>query len=337
MYIIGSALWRKIYMKINVALILSFSLLVASCGFDSSPESLSNSRAISESEPTSGGSGSGRGSGSGTSDLAAISPEAPAKTELPLDRAENAKQAPVSSDRKIIRNAELEIEADSPDQAQQRITTIAENAGGFVVESQQRSSDVRSNQRDSVTMTIRIPSEKFSGVLDEIRAASGRIIVESIKGLDVTEEFIDVEARLAAERAHEAQLMEILKRATTINDAISVQRQLSETRSSIERIEGRKRFLENQSSLSTIKLQIRTPAAIAASGEGFFYRLTESLNSGLRVAESIVLGLISFGVAMLPFVILFGLPGYLAARYLLRRERRRKLAEEMIAEENAEG
>ncbi len=94
-------------------------------------------------------------------------------------------------------------------------------------------------------MTIRVPSEKFDETLNEIRKNSNRVIVETVKGEDVTEEFIDIEARLKTKKALEEQFLEIMKRSNSVEEALNVQRELAEVRGEIEQIEGRKRFLEN--------------------------------------------------------------------------------------------
>lgn len=284
---------------------------------DRPPASASNTASYStapEQQRTGGGGGGGT---------------AVASENVPLNQAERS----LAVDRKIIKNADIALESDDPEAAQKRITSIAETMGGFVVESQQRSSDGRSAARDTVSMTIRVPSAKFGETLDEIRKTQGRLVSESIKGQDVTEEFIDIEARLTAKKALETQFMEIMKRANTVDDALSVQSQLAEVRSEIERIEGRKRFLENQAGLSTVKISIQTPAAIAASGAGFFSKLADSINDGLETATAFVLGLVTFVIAVLPFALFVGLPGYLAIRYFWKRARRKKTAAEIADEE----
>src|SRR5690606_12607061 len=215
-----------------------------------------------------------------------------AEDAVKLDQAENSNQPAVAMDRKIIRNAELRLEADSPEEVQRRAAAIAESKGGFVVESQQSGGDGRTGKRDTVSMTLRVPADKFAETLDEIRREAGSVVMEHITGKDVTEEFIDIEARLKAQLALEAQFMQIMKQANSVEQALSVQRQLADVRSDIERIEGRKRFLENQASLSTIKLRIETPAAIAASGSGFMYELREAVSDGIGAALGFVLGLI---------------------------------------------
>ncbi|MFN6963577.1 MAG: DUF4349 domain-containing protein [Pyrinomonadaceae bacterium] len=252
-----------------------------------------------------------------------------------LTKAEEVHDSEYTFDRKVVRNADLDLEAASPEEAQRRITSIAESNGGFVVESQQNTSDIKSKSRDVVTMTLRVPSDKFGQTLDEIRGVADRVVTETVKGQDVTEEFIDIEAQLKAKKGLEAQFMEIMKRATTIDSALDVQSQLADVRGEIERIEGRKRFLENQSSLSTIKLRVQTPRVIAAAAAstGFAERLGAAFNNGLDVAATFVLALLTFAIGVLPFAVFVGLPGFIAFRYLWRRHSRPRSISEIAAEE----
>ena len=270
-------------------------------------------------EPVLGGGGGGR--------------DEIGKTQVSLNQVETSQPPPAVTQRKIIRNADLQLETDKPEDAQQKITSIAESKGGFVVESQQSSSDARSGTRDTVTMTVRVPAEKFNEALEEIRKTASRVRVETVKSDDVTEEFIDIEAQLKAKKALEAQFLEIMKRADTVEDALNVQRQLAGVRGEIEKIEGRKRFLENQASLSTIKIRLQTPTALTANSEGFGYRLKDAFGDGLDAALTFILGLVSFVIAILPFLILIVLPIYLVIRYVLRRRGKEKTARDVVKEE----
>lgn len=324
--------------RLSLAALILASLLFSACGASERSGSLGSPTSVtSEPEYQNASTANaapaaapdqlrktGGGGGGGTQ---------PLQENIPVDQASASQQTPVPADRKIIRNAELDLESEAPDEAQTRITAIAEQMGGFVVESQQSSSDVRSSRRDIVSMTVRVPSAKFGETLEAIRNASGRVVVESVKGQDVTQEFIDIEARLKAQQALEAQFTEIMKRANTVEDALEVQRQLAVVRGEIEKIEGRKRFLENQSSLSTIKLRIRTPAVISAGGPGFFTRLTDSINTGLDSALDFILGLITLLIAAFPFLLFICLPAYLIFRYFWRKARRRMTAAKIIEEE----
>jgi Domain of unknown function (DUF4349) len=253
--------------------------------------------------------------------------------QVTLNQVENSQAQPTTIERKIVRNGDLQLESDSPEQSQQKISAIAESKGGFVVESQQSSSDARTTTRDVVTMTVRVPSAKFSEALDEIRKTASRVVVETVKSDDVTEEFIDIEAQLKAKKALEVQFLEIMKRANTVEDALNVQSQLAEVRGEIEKVEGRKRFLENQSSFSTIKIRLQTPSTFTENSTGFFDRFKEAFGNGFDAALSFVLGLVSFVIAILPFLIFIALPIYLIVRYFLKKRRKQLTAIEIAKEE----
>lgn len=325
-------------MKINhFAAIGLLSLILSACSEARYAQNAANTASRAETEQirtassSNSGSGAGSGSGSGSGGGGGGRKEEVYKATT-ASLAQTESSAAIAN-RKIIRNADLALEADSPEEVQKQITSIVEANGGFVVESQQTSSDSTSRSRDTVAITLRIPAEKFDITLGEIRKTASRVVSEAVKGQDVSEEFIDIEADLTAKKALEAQFMEIMKRANTVEDALDVQRQLSEVRSSIEKIEGRKRFLENQAALSTVKLQIRTPAAISASSEGFGSRFTESFGSGIDIALNFILGLVTLIIGALPFVLFIGVPTFYISRYFYRRHNRSLSVAEIAKEE----
>ena len=231
----------------------------------------------------------------------------------------------VLPERKIIRNAELTVELDAPAEAQRKLASLAESFGGYVVTAESHQQDARGQGAPPiVSVEMRVPAPRFDAAVAEVRALGGRVRQEKITGRDVTEEYIDLEARLRAQRALEAQFLEIMKRAARVADALEVQRELGNVRAEIERVEGRRRFLENQSSLSTIKVILQTPAPLVSTQtSGFFGGLRRAFGDGLDTAAGIVLGLVEFGVAAAPVVVIFGVPLYLFWRFVRRRFPRR--------------
>ncbi len=297
--------------KINFVIVLSFAFLAACSSADSGLSSNTNAVTIDGERAMS---------------------NAPA-AQVSLNQAEQTQTAPIAVERKIIRNADLQLEATAPEEAQQKITQIAESKGGFVVESTQSSSDAKAMTRDNVTMTVRVPSAKFDEALNEILQTASRVIVESVKGQDVTEEFIDIEARLKTQKALEAQFLEIMKRSNSVEDALNVQTEIARVRGEIEKIEGRKRFLESQASLSTVKIKLQSPTAFSANSTGFLNQLKEAFGDGFDAALNFILILIRVLIALLPFLILIVLPIYLLVRYILRKNRKQKLASDIAREE----
>jgi hypothetical protein len=237
---------------------------------------------------------------------------------VPLDSA-GATQAFM---RKVIQNAEMTIETDKPNEGQQKIGVIAEKHGGFVVISESKHNEAASQNVASteVNVVVRVPAEKFQATIDEIRAVGGRILHEKSSGQDVTEEYIDLEARIRTKKALESQFLEIMKQAHKISDAMEVQTQLAEVRTEIERLEGRRRFLENQSALSTINITLHTPTpVVAAATRGFFYDFKAAFGNGVDIGSGIFLGVIQFVIVMIPVMLFIVAPAWLVFKWLRRR------------------
>ncbi len=260
------------------------------------------------------------GGGSGQADMKTVSLE---RTEDPAAPQQQSPTAP-PVERKIIRNATLTLEIEQPAKAMQRIASVAESRGGFVVTSDSRQQTAANGEHayEIITVEMRVPAAQFDSALADIRAAGGSVTAQKITGKDVTEEYIDLEARLRTQRALEAQLLEIMKRSQEVSDAISVQRELTNVRTEIERVEGRRRFLENQASLSTISVTLQPPAPLIGT-TGFFRSVGTAFGDGVGIAASITLFFIRLLLALIPVVIFIGLPAYFLLRYLMRRVRSR--------------
>jgi len=236
-------------------------------------------------------------------------------------------------DRKIIRDADLTIEVSSTTEAQQRITSIAETNGGFVVTSeakQKENSDPAKRTLD-IKLIIRVPSTQFNSALQQIESLATNMPQRNVTGQDVTEEFIDLEARIKTQKALELQFLEIMKKANKVEDALEVQRQIAEVRTEIEKLEGRKSFLANRSSLSTITVNIQTPTPIVVSATGFGRTVRDAVSESVDLASGIVLFLVRFVIVMAPVFVFVILPLGLVALYFKRRAHRVRLAQALEA------
>ncbi|HET6669186.1 MAG TPA: DUF4349 domain-containing protein [Pyrinomonadaceae bacterium] len=261
-------------------------------------------------------------------DQAGAGTQSPMMQQVSLSQADQSQSMAEAMNRKILRNAELTLEAPDPGAVQRNITSIAESLGGFVVtsESKQRQTRESGQQQLEVNVVVRVPAPQFGAALDQIRALGGRVIQEKATGQDVTEEFIDLEARIKTQKALELQFLEIMKQANKVADALEVQRQIADVRTEIEKLEGRKRFLENRASLSTITVNLQTPAAISVSTSSFGRNVREAVGDSVSVATGIVLFLIRFVIVMVPIFILIIIPGGLLVRYIFRKAKRMQLS-----------
>lgn len=253
--------------------------------------------------------------------------------KVSLTDADTATSAAEAADRKIIRNANLTVEVNSTTDAQHRITSIAETHGGFVVtsEAKQRENTDPAKRTLDIKLVVRIPATRFGPALDEIRGLAITLREENVAGQDVTEEFIDLEARIKTQRALEQQFLEIMKQARAVSDALEVQRQISDVRTDIEKLEGRKRFLENRASLSTITVNLEAPREIAVNTAGFGRSLRDAVSESVDLGSGILLFLVRFVIIMVPITIFVLLPSGLVFRYFVRRAKRIQLAEQLAS------
>ena len=252
--------------------------------------------------------------------------------QVSLSQVDVSASAAEAADRKIIRNGNLTIEVNSTSEAQQKVTSIAEANGGFVVtsEAKQRESAEPERRTLDIKLVVRVPAERFGAALEAIHGLANTLKEENVTGQDVTEEFIDLEARIRTQKALEVQFLEIMKQARKVEDALEVQRQIADVRTDIEKLEGRKRFLENRSSLSTITVNIQAPKMIAVNTTGFGRSLRDAVSEGVDVGSAILLGLVRFVIVMVPVSIFLLLPLGLLFRYFVRRAQRMRLAASLM-------
>ncbi|HJP92641.1 MAG TPA: DUF4349 domain-containing protein [Pyrinomonadaceae bacterium] len=253
----------------------------------------------------------------------------PQQHKISLTDVDKAASTAEAIDRKIIRNADITIEAASTTEAQYRVTEIAEAHGGFVItsEAKQRENMDASKRTFDIKLIARVPSGEFGPALEEIKKLAGNIPEAHITSQDVTEDFIDLEARIKTQKALELQFLEIMKQANKVADALEVQRQIAEVRTDIEKLEGRKRFLENRSSLSTITVNIQAPKSVTVSTTGFRSTLRDAVSDSLELASDIVVFFVRSIIVMAPVIVFIVLPAGLVFRYLLRRAKRTRLAQ----------
>jgi Flp pilus assembly protein TadB len=125
-----------------------------------------------------------------------------------------------------------------------------------------------------------------------------------------------------------------MKAARGVADALEVQRQIAEVRTDIEKLEGRKRFLENRSSLSTITINIQAPKVVTVSTTGFRSSLRDAVSDSLELASGMILFFVRFVIVMLPVLVFVVVPSGFILRYFMRRAKRMRLAEALATPSN---
>ena len=169
------------------------------------------------------------------------------------------------------------------------VRDVAQRFGGYPT----RSTTSGSKIHDAM-MTIRVPARSFNDALNALEAvAHVHVSAESVTGQDVSQEFVDLRARLVNLEAQEKVLLRLMDQAQTIADSIRVENYLQNVEFQIEDVQGRIFYLQNRTSMSTITIALheagKKPAppqhasAIWKAGE-------RSLDAAMAVVTSVIVG-----------------------------------------------
>jgi len=210
-------------------------------------------------------------------------------------------------DQKIIRHGDMSIEVGDALKFKAAVDAILKNHKAYIGNEQFSNSDYNA----SYHIQIRVPSENLDALVAELEAMDGEVLSKTINATDVTQEYIDLETRLANKRSYVEQYREILKTARTVEDILKVREQIRILEEEIESAEGRLKYLSNQVSLSTLNLTIIQEKDFVYRPDrkiNFFERLKDSFSAGWYGFVEFCLGLIGlwpFWVAVIVLIWLF--------------------------------
>ena len=236
--------------------------------------------------------------------------------------------AAASTGRKVISNASMfiEVAAGKFQMAFDQARSLADQYGGYIVSSDATATDEAGALRNG-TVVIRVPSQSFNQALDSA-SKLGDVKSLKIETQDVTEEYVDLEARLANAQTQEKALVALMTKAKTVDEVLQVQQVLAQTQQEIEQLKGRIKFLDEHSSYSTMAISLYEPGAeTQTNGDwGFITALKDALHAFVGTINDII---VSLGGA-LPVLALLALLAWIAyriARPIIRRSRKRRDAE----------
>ncbi|MGD9143094.1 MAG: DUF4349 domain-containing protein [Dehalococcoidia bacterium] len=158
----------------------------------------------------------------------------------------------IALDRMIIRTGYMTIVVEDVTQSMEQIASLASTFDGYVVDSRSQ----QDGDRMVGVISIRVDANFFNDAIQALRNMAVEVTSESTSGEDVTEEYIDLQARLSNLEASEAQLLELMQQAGTVEEILKVQRELTNTREEIEQIKGRMQYLEQSSATSLIQVSL---------------------------------------------------------------------------------
>jgi hypothetical protein len=169
-------------------------------------------------------------------------------TVLPSNDSYYNNSSSIPTERMVIKSASMALVVEDITATLMQITNLAAVNGGYIV-----NSDMREEQnRLYANISFRVDAAKFNETIQALRDLAVDVRSESTSGQDVTEEYVDLNAKLRNLEASEAQLLELMKKAGTVEEILKVQQELVNTREEIEQIKGRMQYLEQSSSLSFV-------------------------------------------------------------------------------------
>jgi Domain of unknown function (DUF4349) len=168
-----------------------------------------------------------------------------------------------SLDRMVIRTAQLTVEVANMEQALAQARQIASRGGGIVSASNTHIEKVNDQDRMVADLTLQVRSDAADAAMSDLRAL-GKVTTEASGSQDVTEEYVDLGSNLRNLQASESAILKLMDKATQIQDVLQLQRELTNVRGQIERIQGRKTYLERRSDMATITLSLRLPPVDAS-------------------------------------------------------------------------
>jgi hypothetical protein len=155
--------------------------------------------------------------------------------------------------RKIVKTANLGLRSEEVRQSAAQAQQVAAAAGGSVFSSQV----YRSEGSVTAQLILSVPSGEFERVLDELRGLGEKVTTDTVSGQDVTEEYVDLESRERNLRATEESLLRLYSKAGNVEEALSIQRELTNIRGEIELVQGRIKYLDQHTAYSQITLDIQ--------------------------------------------------------------------------------
>lgn len=189
-------------------------------------------------------------------------------------------------ERKLIKNGEITFSTKNIDDTRKELEKATKAFNGYVSSEEQQKFDERINYQQ----IIRIPSGRFDAFMNVIEKLGQHIEYRNLTTEDVTEEFIDTEARLKTKKELETRYHQLLGKANKVTDMLAIEEQISKVRTEIETMQGRLNFLTNQVGYSTLTVNYHQ---VIAGDYGFGSRLIASFVTGWNGLLAFLIGIIS--------------------------------------------
>jgi hypothetical protein len=201
---------------------------------------------------------------------------------------------------KLIKKAALTLIVKSTADATKTVSTFVQEQQGYLIDFQDNRSQVENGQQ-RVSMQIRLPQERLDSTIAKF-SQLGTVKSQSLTAEDVSEQLVDVEARLRNLRKQEELVLKIMERSGSVGEIMNVARELSNIRESIERIDAQLNNLKTQVAYATIYLNLEAPVASAPDFQRpVSLEFKETWEDATEGVSDLTVGILKFGIWLLTF------------------------------------
>lgn len=197
-------------------------------------------------------------------------------------------------ERKLIKTGDVSFETENLAQTQLNILNAVKSLDGYI----SSDNEYRSYYQMNHTLTIRVPADNFDKLISIISEGVENFDNKSIDVQDVTEEYIDIVARLKNKKELETRYLQLLSKANTVTELLEIEREIGNLRAEIESIEGRLNSLKNRISLSTLTVNFYKEIP---NKTAFGEKMADGISNGWNNLMWFFIGIINIW----PFVLIF--------------------------------
>jgi len=230
------------------------------------------------------------------------------------DNYETETNGQVVNDQKIIKSANLSFETQDPSETYKNIIQLVNKYNATV----QNDNSGKDYGRIFRTMIVRVPAQNLDPFIEGISQGVDYFDQKQISSLDVSEEYIDIEARLKAKRELENRYIELLKQAKNVSEILEIEKQLSVIREEIEARQGRLQYLQSQIAMSTVTIDFYKTTSETGVTESYGQKIKNAIVGGWNGISMFFIYLIY----LWPFL-LFGILILFIIRWLIRRSNKK--------------
>jgi hypothetical protein len=233
-----------------------------------------------------------------------------------------------STSRMIIKDGNINLLVVDTDVALDRVTQVVSDTGGYIVSSRVWYTPVQDKNYKNATLTVGVPVDQFEPALVRLRAIAKQVLDETESGTDVTDQYVDLQSQLVNLQASRDRIRGFLDKATTVDEILKINDQLTQIEQQIETIQGKQKYLADRSSYSTLTITLTpdiptatpsptpTPTPVAGWNPGHtFIDAGNTLGSAYKVLiDAAIWVLVVFVPIVAPVVLVIWLIAFLTRR-----------------------